>query len=115
MNDIAVVGLVALILVNILGVIWVRRGMKNKFIPPVIDTNEPEAVNGITIGRYYGDPVNKVCVEVVAVENDMVAFRYMDPSNINTILSISKEGFLEKYYKYPNGCDFLTIEDDIKL
>lgn len=110
MNETVLGGIIVGVVV--LGLVWVVSKSKKKFKPPVIDV-EPEVVDGISIGRYYGDPESKTCVEVVTVENGIVAFRYMRPPNTNNIMSVPKEAFLEKYYKYPNGCDFLVIGDDL--
>ena len=88
--------------------------MRIGFKPPCVSCEESQEIDGVAVGKYYGDPFNRVCVEVISIENGIVAFRYMDPSNTNSILSMPKEAFLEKFFKYPNGCDFIEMENDIQ-
>lgn len=75
--------------------------------PPMVKT--PLDANGILLGKYYGDPSTKKCVTVISVENGIIGFRYMNPrSQVN---SLPVEAFVQKFYRYPNGCPF----DDTRL
>jgi hypothetical protein len=100
---------VLIVLALLLGVIISACAIaykERKFEPPVTDEQDNVVVNGVVLGKYYGDPETKTCVEVIAVEDDMVAFRHMSEE----IHSMPKSAFLEKYYKYPNGCEFPEID-----
>jgi hypothetical protein len=97
-------GVIALVLAYLIN----NRTSRNKEnrvlgdIPPIV---KPQAVDGVMIGTYYGDLEKKVCVDVLSVENGIVAFRYIDPDHRNQEFSMPVQGFLETHFKFPNGCD----------
>jgi hypothetical protein len=78
-----------------------KRAEDNEFIPPEVD-NPPE-IDGIMIGRYYGQAERRKCVTTMHVEEGDVIYRIF---GIEGVQRDPIAEFIKRFTKYPNGCDF---------
>lgn len=100
-----IVGVIAVgTLYTIVQLIRAKRAEDKNLSPPI--TPKPFEVDGIWLGKYYGNPETRQCATVINVENGIVAFKLESPVNRITEKSMPIETFLTRFHRYPNGCSF---------
>lgn len=76
---------------------------------PTVTPSEiiPIMTEGIVIGPgIYGDLEKKLCLNVIAIENGVVIFKYILPNNGDEIKTIPIPIFLKTFHRFDGKCCF---------